>query len=97
MYKEKKKIQRNNDICEVCGKFIYGGKDKHHLLNGTAYRQKSEEDGLYMYLHHSCHMWLHEHPISLRTFKARAQRFYEENIGTRQDFIDRYGKSYLEE
>lgn len=90
-------LYRDPEICEVCGKFIYGGRDKHHVMNGAAYRQKSEEDGLYVYLHHNCHMWLHEHPISMRTFKQRAQRYYEENIGTREEFIKRYGKSYLEE
>lgn len=91
------KLQEDLEICALCGKRIVGVRDKHHLLNGTAYRKKSEEDGLYVYLHHTCHMWLHEHPISLRTFKQRAQRYYEENIGTRKEFIKRYGKNYLEE
>lgn len=88
-------IGKNNDYCDVCGKYIYGGKDKHHLMNGP-YRQKSEEDGLYIYLHHSCHMWLHNHPKSMRTFKQKGQKYYEEHIGSREDFIKRYGKSYLE-
>lgn len=90
------RLQQDENICSVCGKRIINGRDKHHLMNGTAYRQKSEEDRLYLYLHHTCHMWLHEHPMSMRTFKQRAQRYYEENIGTREQFIKRYGKNYLE-
>lgn len=91
------KLQKDIEICEVCKKRIVGTKNLHHCLNGTAYRKKCDEDGLVIYLHPTCHMWLHEHPKSLQTFKARAQRFYEENIGTREEFIDRYGKSYLED
>lgn len=91
------KLQEDIEICAVCGKRITNGRDKHHLLNGTAFRKKSEEDGLYVYLHHCCHMWLHGKPMSMRTFKKRAQRYYEENIGTREQFIKRYGKNYLED
>ena len=66
-------------------------------MNGLAYRKKCDEDGLTVILHPTCHQWLHDHPMSMRTFKQRAQRYYEEHIGTRKEFIKRYGKNYLEE
>lgn len=91
------KLQEDIEICAVCGKRIIGAKNVHHCLNGQAYRGKCDEDGLIVILHPTCHMWLHNHPMSMRTFKQRAQRYYEENIGTREQFIKRYGKNYLEE
>lgn len=90
------KIQIDENICSVCGKRITGARNLHHIMNGTAYRKKSDEDGLVVYLHPTCHQWLHSHPMSMRTFKQRAQRYYEESIGTREQFIKRYGKNYLE-
>lgn len=89
-------MQVNKDICYLCGKHIIGNRDKHHIFNGNAYRQKSEDDKLYVYLHHTCHLWLHEHPRTMKTFKQRGQKVYEERIGTRDEFIKRYGKNYLE-
>lgn len=89
------RLQKDQEICEVCKKKIIGAKNVHHVLNGNAYRRKCDEDGLTIILHPTCHRWLHEHPISSKTFKQRAQRYYEENIGTREQFIKRYGKSYL--
>lgn len=91
------KIQIDENICSVCGKRIIGARNLHHIMNGTAYRTKSDEDGLVVYLHPTCHQWLHNHPMSMRTFKQRAQRYYEANIGTREQFIKRYGKNYLED
>lgn len=88
-------IQKNKQVCYLCGKQIYGNCDEHHIFNGNAYRKKAEEDGLKVYLHHTCHMWLHEHPKSMRTFKQRGQKIYEEKIGSRNEFINRYGKNYL--
>lgn len=90
------KLQEDLEICALCGKRIIGAKNVHHCLNGNGYRSKCDEDSLTVILHPTCHMWLHDHPISLRTFKQRAQRYYEENIGTRKEFIKRYGKNYLE-
>lgn len=88
------RLQEHEDICYVCGKYIYTNRDKHHIFN-SAKRKRSEEDRLYVYCHHTCHMWLHEHPLTIRTFKQRGQKVFEEQIGSRADFIKRYGKSYL--
>lgn len=91
------RLQKDDRVCYLCGNFITSNRDKHHIFNGTAYRQKSEDDELYVYLHHCCHMWLHNHPKSMWTFKQRGQRVYETEIGCRNDFIKRYGKNYLED
>lgn len=88
-------VQDNDDYCYICGNRLTGTKDKHHIFEGTANRQKSDDDGLYCYVHRACHMWLHEHPRSMLTFKQRGQRaymeYYNKNV---TDFIKRYGRNY---
>ena len=87
-------IQQDNSYCYVCGKG--GNLECHHVFNGTANRKKSDDDGAYIYVHHTCHMWLHNHPISNKTIKARCQKIWQEHYNkTTNDFIKRYGKSYI--
>lgn len=88
-------MQENKEICFLCNNRIYHNANLHHVMNGQAYRSKSEEDGLVVYLHSTCHRWLHDHSISLQEMKKKAQKVYEKEIGTRRQFIKRYGKSYL--
>lgn len=89
-------IQNDKDTCYVCKKHIAGSREEHHVFNGTANRKKSEEDGMKVYLHKTCHMWLHNHPISNRTIKARCQKIWQDYYKkSEEDFIKRYGKSYL--
>lgn len=90
--KNKSVIQSNNDYCYVCGK--PQPNDEHHIFNGPN-RKKSDQDGMIIYVHRTCHTWLHNHPISNLTFKRRAQKIWELKNGNREDFIKRYGKSYI--
>lgn len=85
-------IQANNEYCYVCGK--PNPTDEHHIFGGGN-RNKSDEDGMIIYLHRSCHRWLHDHPISANTYKIRGQKIWELKKGSRDDFIKRYGKSYI--
>ena len=85
-------IQTNKDYCYVCGK--PNPTDEHHIFGG-ANRKKSDEDGMTIYLHRTCHTWLHNHPISSKTYKIRGQKIWEKTYGSREDFIDRYTKSYI--
>lgn len=87
-------LQQNEDICYLCNKFMTV-KNKHHIFNGGGYRDKCEQDRLYCYVHPTCHRYIHDHAMTARTLKQRGQKYYEENIGTREEFIKRYGKNYL--
>ena len=87
-------MQSDETICFLCGKYMTR-REKHHILNGHGYREKCEEDRLYCYVHPVCHNYIHNHPMTARTLKQRSQKVYEEQIGTREQFIKRYGKSYL--
>lgn len=80
--------------------YLTGRKDNleiHHCLNGTHQRKKADKDGLYVYLTAEMHRYIHNtiegHDL-LIFLKKKAQEAYEETH-TREEFIRRYGKSYL--
>lgn len=69
----------------------------HHCLNGRAQRKKCDEDGLWVYLTAEIHNYIHntlEGRDVLIYLKQVAQRKYEETH-SREEFIKRYGKSYI--
>lgn len=82
---------------KVC--LLTGGTDnleRHHMLFGTANRNKCEVDGLWCWLTHTKHQEIHNQDVeSKRYLQELAQKTYEKEIGTREQFIKRYGKSYL--
>ena len=86
-------MQDDPTVCYLCGKPM-GKGDKHHIFNGPM-RDKAEEDGMYIHVHRVCHSYIHNHPVTAQTIKARGQRMWEETYGDRDAFIKRYGKSYL--
>lgn len=80
--------------CVRCGRYCH--PDRHHLIHGSGRRQLAEEDGLVVDMCHACHMLVHDNPSEDRKFQAFGQRMWMENTGgTVQDFIERYGKSYV--
>ena len=86
------------DSCFLCGRF--GPVEKHHLLHGTGRRQLAEEDGLYIFLCSNCHTLspnaVHNNPKVDRMLQAYGQKIWKEKTGgTDEDFIRRYGKSYM--
>lgn len=68
-------------------------------MHGTANRELADEDGLWLWLCHFHHTGsnesAHKNSFMNLQFKKLAQTKYEEHIGTREQFIERYGKSYL--
>lgn len=78
--------------CFVCG----SGRDieVHHCLHGTANRRLAEEDGLVIYLCHSCHQDLHDKGTFDRSIQHLAQETYISKLGSREDFRRRYGRFY---
>lgn len=84
----------DKEYCYLCGKYMTV-TNKHHILNGSM-RDKCEEDGLFCYVHPTCHRYIHDHSMTARTLKKRAQKVFEEQIGTREEFIKRYGKNYID-
>lgn len=89
-----KSLIGNDKICVRCGTTL--NIEKHHILNGTAYRKKAEEDGLWMYLCHDCHQYVHSvNNMLLREYKKLAELIFIQNGGSVEKFVERYGKNYL--
>ena len=89
-----KSIISNERKCYISG-FTHN-LDKHHCMNGSAYRRKSEQDGLWVYLNHDIHMAVHSYrPDLKRELKAVAQQAYE-RTHTHEEWMERYHKNYLE-
>lgn len=74
---------------------------RHHIFGGSR-RKKSEERGFVIpiaaYLHEFEKGSIHDNPnkgLDLK-WKQKAQSYYEEHYGTREEFIQEFGKNYLE-
>ena len=84
--------------CFICGKQT--GLHSHHIFPGSR-RKKSEEHGLKVWLcmeHHTGdNDSVHMNPNNGYDLflKQTAQQYYEEHIGTREQFREEFGKSYL--
>lgn len=95
-------MQKNRNRCFFCGRT--GKLDEHHIFSGTSNRQNCEEDGIKIYICRNCH-FLHDkgvvriNGVEIREsdIKAFGQRKWEEAYGTREEFIKRYGKSWIME
>ena len=92
-----KSIISNERKCLICG--TQERLHKHHIYFGTANRQKAEEDGAWCYLcywhHNGSNSAVHYNRQLDLNLKRHAQRQWELIYGTREEFIKRYGKSYL--
>lgn len=89
-----KSIISNTKKCFLCGS--ENDLEKHHCIFGTANRKKAEEDGLWVYLCHRDHQAVHNQDIwEKKALQELAQEKWELKYGLRQQFIERYKKSYL--
>lgn len=82
------------DACYICG--IEGHMDVHHIFEGSK-RRKCDEYRLVAHLCRSCHEHVHsskgeEYRNALHEL---AQKVYEMEIGSREDFIDEFILSYM--
>lgn len=95
MGKYKSIVQPHQLECAICGKGMFPELyDTHHIFNG-AYKRKSENDGMLLFVHRCCHRQIHDNAYVQNQVKRYAERIWLENYGTKEDFIKRYGKDYL--
>ncbi len=81
-------------VCYICG--FYDDTELHHIYPGDPRRRLSTEDGMMVYLCRSCHRAVHGNRVDkLRELQRDGQRVWESTYGSREDFIRRYGKSYI--
>lgn len=86
-----KSIITNNSFCLLCNR---PADHMHHMLSGSN-RTDCENDGLKIPVCAYCHDKIHRDPKVDRIVKCFAQAVYESRLGTREDFIKRYSRSYL--
>ena len=83
--------------CFLCGRWCR--THKHHIYGG-ANRKLSEREGLYVYLCPACHNMsrdgVHMNAEKNRALQVAGQRRYEETH-SRQDFMQIFGRNYIEE
>lgn len=87
-------LVNDQEHCIVCGREYI---NRHHVFFGTANRQLADQDGYWVPLcqpHHTGRNGVHFDKSFDLSLKRTAQRRYEETH-TREQFIERYGKSYL--
>ena len=80
--------------CYFCGR---PNPEKHEIFFGRN-RERSKSYGYVVGLcneHHTGNQSPHMNADIDRFFKWWAQKHYEENHGTREDFIKEFGKSYI--
>lgn len=85
-------------ICIFCGK---PAECEHHLLFGNGARKLAEEDGLKVPSCNGCHNMgelsarIHDNPMAEKLSKMLGQAMYEAKVGSREEFLARYGRSYF--
>lgn len=93
-----KSILQNKKECYIT-KSTYN-LHKHHVMEGTANRKLSEQDGLWLWLradwHNLSNYGVHfNKELDLKLKKITQKRWQEYYSKTKEDFIKRYGKSYI--
>ena len=101
--KRAKSIIQSDKQCLLCA--IFSGisnqqnLEVHHAIHGTANRALSDRLGLWCWLcaehHRTGKDAVHRDAEVDRGVKRIAQAHYELELGTREDFIRTFGKSYL--
>lgn len=68
----------------------------HHIFPGNK-RRKCEKYGFLYALTPQAHEMVHRYPNKMLDLfmKQDAQRWFESHIGSRKDFIEEFGRSYL--
>lgn len=101
--KRKDTVLQNEKCCYLCklyyGQYNYRALEPHHTLNGIGKRNYADELGLWIWLcpyHHRLGKdAVHNDMDIRRKLKEISQAYYEIHIGSRQEFIKLFGKSYL--
>lgn len=94
-------VQRDKDTCFLCSKNGHCDRlEKHHIF-GAYNRRKSEEDGIFVFLcGDSCHRngkhAAHRDKQVMDGLHRIGQEAWERHYGSREEFMKRYGKNYLD-
>ena len=94
-----KSIMSNERVCYLC-RSTYD-LHKHHVLFGAGRRETAEKDGCWVYLcaahHNMSNHSVHFDRALDRRLKAICQRKWEQKYGSREKFMARYGRNYIDD
>lgn len=93
--KSERWAKANGDTCLICGSPYI---QIHHVFEGTANRKQSEKWGYVVPLcreHHTGSNGVHFNKSLDLELKRAAQEDFEERHGTRKEFREIFGRSYL--
>lgn len=79
-------------MCCACGSM--NNMTKHEIFEGKN-RRNSMKYGFVLPLCYRCHQKLQEDQSFSNKWKQKSQRYFEDNIGTREEFINIFRKNYL--
>lgn len=70
----------------------------HHVFEGTKNRRKCEKYGFLVCIHPKIHDECHRNTESgpALYYKQECQRYWEQHIGSREEFMEEFGRNYLE-
>ena len=93
-----KSIMQNDKECYLCG--ATHNLEMHHIIEGTANRKNSEEQGLKVWLCQECHKGndgVHKNAMKAINLKKEAEIMWLQYDWARsiQDFVNIFGKNYL--
>ena len=91
-------IPGDDKYCYLCKQrgLTSRGYEVHHMIFGTGKRRLADEDGLTVHLCSLHHRMLHDRGDYKRELQELAQETWMNHYnGTKEDFIRRYGISYL--
>lgn len=88
-----KSILHNEMCCYVCGTTNW--LEEHHIFGGPN-RKLSEKYGLKVFLCKRHHAEAHSDLYFRRTLQALAQQEWENEYGSRNDFMALFGRNYIE-
>jgi len=90
-------VLQQNKECWIC--HTTQNLESHHIFFGTANRKQSEKYGMKIWLCNAHHTGsndsVHRSIDRDMFFKRYAQAWFEEHKGTREEFREIFGRSYL--
>ena len=90
-------IVSNEKKCLVCG--MTYRLEKHHVFYGFANRRKSDQDGAWVWLCHAHHTGfkyaVHTNQLLDDRIKQITERRWIKRYGTEEDFMRRFGRTWL--
>ena len=79
--------------CFICGAHV--DTARHEIFYGTANREQSKREGMWVNVCPRCHRLIHNYPDQYIVLKQTGQKYFE-RLRPRAEFVAIFGRNYLE-